>query len=138
MSGMAFLEWKHDFDLDLPAIDRQHRRLVEILNQLHDAMIKGAPAAALHKILDDLVAYTQSHFRDEEREMQKAGYPRLPEHRREHAELTSTVLRFQQDLAAGRVALSVQLLGFLKAWLREHIQKSDKAFAAHMLSCQGR
>jgi len=135
---MAFLEWKSEFALDLPDIDRQHKRLVDILNRLHDAMIQGAPPASLHQILNDLISYTRSHFVDEERAMERARYPQLAAHRREHEELTEKVLRFQQDLRDGRVALSVQLLGFLKSWLRDHIMKTDKAYTAHLLSYQGR
>lgn len=129
---MAFLDWKPEYELNVPQFDRQHQRLVAIMNRLHDEMKRGAPKQALHAILGDLISYTRTHFNEEERAMELARYPRLADHRREHAELTNTVARFQQNLEAGRVALSVQLLSFLKAWLRNHILSSDMDYSKHL------
>lgn len=134
MPGMAFLNWKTDFELGIPEFDGQHKHLVAIMNRLHDEMKKGAPAHALHAILADLINYTRTHFRDEELAMQQSGYPRLQQHRNEHEELTASVLRFQKDLEEGRIALSIQLLNFLKVWLRDHIQDSDRAYSPHLRS----
>ena len=126
---MAYLDWKPEYAVGVPDIDRQHQRLVSLINRLHGEMKRGAPKEALEGVLRSLVDYTRTHFRDEERAMEQARYPGLAGHRREHEELTRTILRFQDDLQAGRVALSIQLLNFLKAWLRDHILKSDQAYA---------
>ena len=61
--------------------------------------------------------------------MRQNGYPDLPKHQEEHAALTRQVLQFQTDFQAGRVTMTVQLLNFLKNWLEQHIQGSDKAYA---------
>jgi hypothetical protein len=39
--------------------------------------------------------------------------------------LTRQVLQFQEDFRAGRVAISISLLQFLKTWLEKHIQETD-------------
>jgi hemerythrin len=53
----------------------------------------------------------------------------LAQHQEEHAALTRQVLKFQTEYQAGRAAMTVQLLNFLKTWLEKHIQGSDKAYA---------
>jgi hemerythrin-like metal-binding protein len=53
----------------------------------------------------------------------------LERHREKHAALTRQVLKFQAEYDAGRVAMSVQLLRFLRTWLEYHIRTDDQAYA---------
>jgi hemerythrin len=115
-------------------MDRQHRRLVEILNQLHEAMHQGAPKSMLERTISDMVAYTRLHFMSEEKLMRSSGYPALSAHLIEHQVLSRKVADFERDLLAGRVALSIPLLNFLKNWLSEHILKADRGYARYALS----
>lgn len=126
---MAFLKWEDRYSVKVPEMDRQHQHLVGIINRLHDEMTQGAPPEALAAILKDLIRYTQVHFRREEELMAAAAYPSLDRHKREHQDLTNQVLQFQSDLEAGRLALSISLLNFLKSWLRDHIVRSDTGYA---------
>jgi hemerythrin len=129
---MAFLKWEDRYSVKVPEMDRQHQHLVGIINRLHDEMTQGAPPEALAAILKDLIRYTQVHFRREEELMASAGYPSLDRHKREHQDLTNQVLQFQSDLEAGRLALSISLLNFLKSWLRDHIVRSDTGYAEYV------
>ena len=61
--------------------------------------------------------------------MEQANYPEFTKHKAEHDELTRKVLAFQSDYDAGRIAMSVELLHFLKHWLTHHISESDHAYA---------
>lgn len=130
--SMAFLEWRSDFDLGLEDIDAQHKRLVTLINSLHDSMALGAPQEDLADILQDLVQYTRIHFSYEEDFLRGQHYALLPKHMREHEELAAQVTRFRKDFCAGRIALSIPLLNFLKTWLREHILQSDRAYAVSL------
>lgn len=129
---MAFMEWKNNYSVHVEELDRQHQRLIQIINSLHDAMKIGAPKPALERILSDLVSYTRFHFQTEEQLMRAHRFPEYKEHLREHESLTSTVVRFDEDLRAGRVALSVPLMQFLKSWLSGHILQSDSKYAPFM------
>lgn len=129
---MAFITWSDTLAVNVEEIDRQHQRLIQIINSLHDAMKVGAPKAALDRIMSDLVSYTRFHFECEENLMRRNNYPDIEKHRQEHDSLTATVKRFEEDLKAGRVALSVPLMQFLKTWLKEHISNSDMAYSEHM------
>jgi hemerythrin len=126
---MALLTWNDNYSVHAPAMDAQHKHLIKLLNDLHEGMTRGAGNETLRSVLDQLVKYTQAHFVDEERAMQTAGYPGLTEHKKEHAALTERVLRLREDFAGGRVAMSVQVLTFLKEWLSQHIMGADKQYA---------
>ena len=53
----------------------------------------------------------------------------LISHRAEHEKLTKQVVDFQRDFRAGKIALSISLMNFLKTWLTEHIMGADKKYS---------
>lgn len=122
--------WNQKYSVGIPSIDAQHQNLFAVAHELYKAMSAGQGKFALSRILDRLVQYTVVHFAHEERLMRQNDYPNLAQHQEEHAALTRQVLQFQTDFRAGRVAMTVQLLNFLKTWLEQHIQGSDQAYAA--------
>ena len=122
-------EWKQEYSVGIPSIDAQHQNLFAIARELHAAMSSGQGRAVSGRILGRLIQYTGAHFGHEERLMRVSGYPELDRHKEQHVALTRQVLQFQKDFEAGRVAITVQLLQFIKQWLEHHIQESDKAYA---------
>ena len=129
MSNM--FEWKAEYSVGINSIDGQHQNLFAMARELYTAMSTGQGKAALSRILDRLVQYTSVHFSHEERLMQQHGYPDFLKHKLEHDQLTKQVLAFQKDFEAGKAAMSVQVLEFLRGWLEHHIQGSDSAYAPY-------
>ena len=62
---MALLIWQDDLNTGIEVIDDQHRRIVSMINQLHQAQT-GASALVVADVMDELVDYTLSHFAFEE------------------------------------------------------------------------
>jgi hemerythrin-like metal-binding protein len=127
-------EWKPQFSVGIGSIDGQHQNLFAIARELYAAMSAGQGKLAVGRVLDRLVQYTAIHFAHEERLMQQFQYPSFAKHQEEHRMLTRQVLAFQADYEAGRVAMSIQLLNFLKDWLEHHIQTEDSAYAPYVKS----
>lgn len=123
--------WHPSYSINVPVVDDQHRRLFEVAEQLHQAMIAGQGKSALSQILSRLVTYTRTHFDTEERIMRDCGYPGYERHRAEHADLTKKVLEFSRDFESGRIAITVSTLEFLKECLKNHIQVNDRKFAPY-------
>ncbi|TXI18541.1 MAG: bacteriohemerythrin [Roseateles sp.] len=113
-------------------MDGDHRHLVGLVNQLHYAMAMGQGSDVLGTILASLIAYTQEHFKREEEYMQRIGYARRAEHKREHDTLIQEVLALEQQFRTGRGLLTVRVSKFLKVWLLNHIAQSDRAFVLAM------
>ena len=44
--------------------------------------------------------------------------------------------QFTQDLKGGGNVSSLQVVGFIKEWLAEHIRRTDRSYSAH-LNAQG-
>jgi hemerythrin-like metal-binding protein len=126
--GQAFekIVWSDAYSVGVADLDRQHRKLIDMINQLGDlpAEKNAESAAALHEILSALFDYTQTHFRDEEAHLRRMGYPQLEAHEREHAAFVAKIATFNMA-ALGGILDSMGVQRYLREWLLSHILKSD-------------
>jgi hemerythrin len=125
-------EWKQTYSVGIPSIDAQHQNLFAIAHELYSAMGTGQSKAVMARILERLSTYTEMHFAHEERLMKQHEYPDTDQHARQHMDLYNQVLKFQEDYKAGRAAMSVSVLKFLKHWLEDHILGSDMAYSPYL------
>lgn len=126
---MSFLEWKDRMSVGNPSIDHDHQKLVRYVNEMHDAMMAGHGKDVVGPILHKLVAYTKEHFAREEAVWRAGHYVEFARHKKQHEDLLHTVGDFQAKYNAGAVALSVEVMNFLRDWLKTHILRSDKEAA---------
>jgi hemerythrin len=134
---MELFAWSDTYSLKHPQIDREHQALFAMAEQLHQAMLNGGGAAVLGDLLSRLINYTQVHFAHEEALMRRHHYQGMDAHVAEHRKLTGQVLDLQQKFAAGRLALSMETMHFLRDWLDHHIRKSDQLVAQHIRTHEG-
>jgi len=127
-------QWGEKFFLKISSIDEQHKKLVELINQLHDAMSSGSAKDVMGKIIDELSSYTKTHFTYEEKLLTQTGYPALAKQKQEHEEFVKKVQGYQADHKAGKLSISLNTMMFLKEWLSNHILVLDKAYVAHLQS----
>jgi hemerythrin len=124
------MEWTEELSVNIREIDDQHKKLIALINKLHDAMKAGQGKEALEGTLQELASYTVYHFQTEEKYMQKFNYPRLPSHKAEHAAFVKKVVDFQKDFAENRLGLTLDLMNFLRDWVNHHIRETDKQYTA--------
>ena len=129
---MALLTWNSQYAVGVQALDAQHTGLFKALNDLHDAMMKGQAQKLTGSLLNKLVDYTRKHFAAEEAMMASTGYPGLAAHRLKHRALTGQVEEYVARYDKGEITLNVQLLNFLREWLTNHIEKTDKEYGPWM------
>jgi len=125
---MALLEWSDALKVNVAVIDRQHQRLVQMINDLNEAMKKGKGKDILGKILDEMVRYALTHFSTEETYFDRYQYPEAAPHKSEHAAFVNKVKQFKSDFDKNKVGLSIEILNFLSDWLVKHIQGTDKRY----------
>jgi hemerythrin-like metal-binding protein len=122
------MKWNDEFSVKVTKIDNQHKKLVDYLNQLHDAMMKGQSKDTIGPILDSLKDYTIEHFKTEEDYFKQFNYQEAPIHIIEHNKFVEKVGKFKADFDAGNATLSIELMNFLKDWLVNHIKGSDQRY----------
>lgn len=128
---MALFVWDDKFSVSVREIDEQHKRLIGMINELHDGMKSGGGKAVVAPILKRLVDYTLYHFSTEERYMSLHRYPGELAHKAEHKKFTDKVMDFHQKFNDGTAAVSLELMTFLKGWLTDHIMGTDKKYSKY-------
>jgi hemerythrin len=126
---MSIMKWSDNLSVQIQEIDQQHQKLIQLINNLHEAMLQKQGKQAVEKTIDELAAYTVYHFSTEEKYMQNFRYPGYLSHKKEHDSFVHQVDVFQKDYMAGKLGLSLEIMNFLRDWVTNHIQVSDKKYS---------
>lgn len=135
---MLLIEWDDTLVLGVQQIDEHHEKLVSILNRCYRALMLNDHRHELEAIVGELLDYTHYHFRTEEGLMDEAGYLEAPSHVQAHGSFIASIEDFQGRFQAGESFVAMELLMFLKEWLLEHIQHTDRALARFLTANTGR
>ena len=126
---MALFLWSEELSVTSGFIDSDHKKLIKLVNDFHDAMEQGRGNDVIGKVLNNLVIYTKEHFQREETEMQRIKYRSYDAHRMEHDKLIAEVTELQNSFSSGKLMLTIKVSKFLRDWLRTHIMQTDKLLA---------
>ncbi|NFV79408.1 bacteriohemerythrin [Magnetospirillum aberrantis] len=133
------IEWSDEFKLGLPAIDAEHKDLLDVCNLFLEAVEAGQSVAALAQVLDNMILRTRAHFLAEERLLDRHGYPGLVAHRTEHERLLlqaeALKARYTDAAQAEEIAnLTSETAHFLQTWLLDHIRTNDRPYRPFLMS----
>ena len=131
---MAFLNFTDKLSVKIGIIDEQHKILISIINDLHDAMVAGKGRIAIYDTLIRLIDYTKMHFAMEQRLMAQYGYPERKTHETQHQELVNQVDELDRKVKAGQTTVTIETMDFLKKWLNHHILQTDHKFGEFLVT----
>ncbi len=126
------IAWDDALGVNIGIVDKQHKKLVEMVNQLYKAMKTGQGNSMMGAIFLDLIDYTANHFATEEKFMQAKNYPGFEEHKKEHENLVARVLELKSKFEKGEKVFSSDVFNFLKGWLINHIQGTDQKYGPYL------
>jgi hemerythrin len=134
MAENNIVEWNDRFVLGVPQIDRQHRELVNLANNLFANCRAGREEASdsFKRTLRAAASFVRKHFGEEERIMRRAGYPLWRRHRAEHKRFMKELLRQNQAYSDGKANVPHSFARFLKEWILSHIAVKDKDWADYL------
>ena len=133
MKSHQHLEWKSDYSVGIASIDTQHRKLIELINSLQTAVDYSTGEEFERKALDELVDYTKTHFKYEEGLMEQNDYPDFDAHRASHASMIAKVDEVLEAYRQDQEGAIQQALDFLKDWLINHINGTDKQYSRYLI-----
>ena len=126
---MSLITWQDSYSVGVGAIDRDHRLIIDLVNQLHDAHETAQSGDVVTSVLNILCEYVEHHFTVEDEAMERGGYPQVDQHRREHRRLSQRVREMRQLYAEGEyAAIGPEMLMFLTHWLSSHILGADMRY----------
>ena len=116
-----FVVWKPTFATGIHSVDHEHQRFLEIMNELHTAVVNRTTHRQAGETLEKLLDYGSWHFQQEEELMAATGFPRSAEHQAEHA---GFLKRLEVLRAEGSCSLG--MLSFMSGWVVQHILGADQ------------
>ena len=138
-SGKIYMAWDPKFELGIPVIDNQHKKLVSLCNTLYEGLMKSKAAekadwqASLTDTLRECVDYVKTHFHDEEAIMRAAGYENYATHKRAHEDFIHKVLNTTHEFNKATFSTALQFVRFLYDWILGHIAHEDKLYVKSIL-----
>ncbi len=119
--------WNDSLSTGNPAVDAEHKRLIEQVNRLLEAMKQARGKEVIEPILQFLERYVDEHFRHEEAAFARLDCPEQKANLRAHAEFRQTVAqlvaRYQKE--GPNPSLTIELKNKLGDWLVSHIKNVD-------------
>ena len=104
---MPLMTWTEKMSVGVAVLDNDHKKLVDMVNNLFDGVQSGQGKEALGRILDGLIAYTVDHFKREEQFFAQTGYPDNVAHKAQHEDLCKQVLCSSGEIQKRRNSYAV-------------------------------
>ncbi len=131
MSASSPIVWTSEYSVGNPLLDAQHQRLLALCNQASESMGDNSPEGveAFHNILNDLTRYVREHFLTEEKVLEQHHFADLDTHKAMHLDYEERLGEFLIAATEGSID-KIALQVYLNDWWRDHILRSDKAYAS--------
>ncbi len=132
------LVWKDEFNIGIDAIDKEHQRLISIINRLfvlrHEEQKSGK---ACEEGIRYFYEHAIRHFTDEENYMELIGYKNLKIHKRVHKDFRDRTLPvLEGELKRSNYSPEAvdHFLAVCAGWLIGHTMTEDRAIAGKDVS----
>jgi len=126
---MALFNWSDEYSVSVLAMDNHHKKLFDIMNQMHDSMKAGADEAVLAKYISELVDYTVFHFGEEERMLEQVNYSGIDGQKRAHIAFVDKITEYKKESDEGMTIFAIPKVSKLGIdWLKEHIVTMDTKY----------
>ncbi len=120
------------YDTGVEFSNEEHMKIFDYINAAHAAVKDGKTAADLKAVLEEMAEFVVKHFAHEEKEMLQYNYKGYNSHKKIHTELLNTVTGILGQIDAGEEVDLIEVLKFLRHWLKNHIQVIDMEYGPFM------
>ncbi len=131
--------WNHNFETGIGIIDEQHKRLVDLLNQLATHLADCSERVTLTAVFSELANYADYHFKSEEEIWSRylTSDDLYYQHAASHNTFLTDVLALQNNCNDENLDECLrEIVLFLAKWLAFHILDADKKMAIACLAIE--
>lgn len=129
---MSLIDWKPEFAIGIPAVDAEHRELIETINALHRALTADASHDEVMAGLGEIYARISAHFALEERYMRETGYAALASHKEDHETLLDEIRDIMDGIDDAGAFDEARLADDLERWFTVHFRTHDARLHQHV------
>ncbi len=131
---MGYLKWSNRYSVHIVEIDEQHKKLINLINEMYDAMQAGKGREIIDIVLDEFVDYTVFHFNTEERLLRQHGYPNYDDHKDMHDHIAKKARELKKTLDKRNKPSSIDVMLLMTNWLNTHILEEDRKYVPYIAS----
>lgn len=130
------IKWRPELEIGIEEIDRQHKALINAINDFLQACAEGKGKEEVGRTMDFLSDYVVTHFNYEQDYQKKYDYPKYEQHLRMHQaflkEVEDLKKKFEEEGAS--LHFTIQFSKKVVNWIITHIGGADAEFAAYVKS----
>lgn len=115
-------------------VDKDHRKLLKIYNDLVDLIEYNRSREEFSRILSQMSDYSIMHFKKEEEYMMEFNYPDIDAHKQSHMDYIYRVSMFNVELSRFRTTDPQDVIKFLETWWVKHIMEKDASYEKYRKS----
>ena len=123
---MPLMYWYKRYSINNEEIDKQHKKLIDIFNRLYDICVGKDKTYTLGTVIDELVSYSDYHFKAEEQYMRSIDYREIDKQILEHKYFIQKVSELNYENIKGDIGNCHELILFLSKWILHHVIEEDK------------
>ena len=133
--NIPWVKWSSSLELGIPRIDSQHKHLVSMCNDLHEALVQSRATdkvgwrVAIATAMRQTVEYARTHFADEEKLMHACNYKDFDAHKQQHREFIQTVTKVLVNFDDMTLPLAFDFADYLRDWVLGHVDCDDKQYS---------
>ena len=122
------IKWEDKYSVGISMIDEEHKKLFGILNKAILAKGHNDDPEELREVLRKMINYAIAHFKTEETYMKEFDYPEYQDHKEEHRHFSTEIISYHDKVIKGDSQIANEIVEYLKWWLVNHIQVTDKKY----------
>ena len=132
---MSSLMWNYSSTVGVQAMDDQHGILMDALNELRVALLKGNDCRTVREMLSRVNELMRMHVESEERLLALHGFPGLEAHRAEHQRLLGRLAQFDIRFEQRQTAQVYELVEYLRKWFTTHTGVAGQKYGPWLQKC---
>jgi hemerythrin len=114
-----------EYLVGVEALDRQHKQIMDLLNELNGSVAAQSPRSAHLDLLARLVNLTKAHFATEEQILRVHSYPRYLRHKAAHEGLARNLAELREQIVRRERELNLEYVDLMQLWLVDHFREFD-------------
>ncbi len=123
------ISWSDAWSVDVPELDREHRRFISRVNELNHAIVECRDKPTVERLLDLILMEATHHFWHEQRLLAEWKYPERAAHAAKHANLTAEFSRLMREFEQADVSFTWAMKGLhIKQLLVDHLLQEDMKY----------
>jgi len=130
---VPLIAWREEFSIGVPAVDREHQEMIQLINKAHDALCRqdGFEVSAI-EFLGEIYDKISAHFSREEKIMIESHYDQYVDHKSDHKRLLDDILDIMENIK-NQTYYNEQIFSQqLNVWFGNHFKTKDARLHQHI------